>query len=346
MFTIVFFAMMFASLTIADRLAPRLRTMGPEDEFFDRYQQAMGRYAGRIRAAIAAFLGLIAGASAAGKWNEWLLFRNAVDFKASDPLFHKNIGFYVFKLPFITFVVDWFFAALVIVLIATAIAHYFNGGIRLQSPYQRVTPQVKAHLSVILALMALVKAVGYYYARFDLLFSNRGVVEGASYTDVNAQLPALTLLTVIAVIAAGLFIWNIWRRGWVLPIIAVGLWALISLVVGTLYPAFVQNFRVNPNELAKEKTYIRRNIVATRNAFNLDDQNVAVKQFDYKSDLTLASLQAERADDRQRPPLGPDGADQELHELPAVRHLLPLRRRRRRPVHDRRQDPAGAALGP
>ncbi len=290
-FTVVFFVMMFASLTIADRLAPRMRMMGPEDEFFDRYQQAVGSYAGRIRGAIAAFLGLVSGASAAGQWNEWILFRNHVNFGISDPQFHKDIGFYVFQLPFITFVVDWLFAALLIVLIATAVAHYFNGGIRLQSPYQRVTPQVKAHLSVILALMALVKAVGYYYARFDLLFSNRGVVEGASYTDVNAQLPALTLLTVIAVIAAGLFIWNIWRRGWVLPIIAVGLWALISLVVGTLYPAFVQNFRVNPNELAKERKYIQRNIVATRDAFNLDNKNVAVKPFDYKSDLTLASLQ-------------------------------------------------------
>ncbi|MGZ8765729.1 MAG: UPF0182 family protein, partial [Acidimicrobiia bacterium] len=289
-FTVVFFAMMFASLTIADRLAPRMRAMGPEDEFFDRYQQAVGRYAARIRAGIAAFLALVAGASAAGQWNEWILFRNRVDFGISDPQFNKDVGFYVFQLPFITFVVDWFFAALVIVLIASAIAHYFNGGIRLQSPYQRVTPQVKAHLSVILALMALVKAVGYYYARFDLMFSSRGVVEGASYTDVNAQLPALTLLTVIAVIAAGLFIWNIWRRGWVLPIIAVGLWALISLVVGTLYPAFIQNFRVNPNELAKERKYIKRNIVATRDAFNLDNQNVAVKQFPYGTDLQVDDL--------------------------------------------------------
>jgi uncharacterized membrane protein (UPF0182 family) len=289
-FTLIFFAMVFASLTIADRLAPRVRTMGPEDEFFERYQQAVGRYAGRIRAGISALIAVIAGASAAGQWEEWILFRNYVSFGIDDPQFGKDVGFYVFQLPFIKFVVDWFFAALVIVLIATVIAHYFNGGIRLQSPYQRVTPQVKAHLSVILALMALVKAVGYYYARFELNFSTRGVVEGASYTDVNAQLPALTLLTVIAVIAAGLFIWNIWRRGWVLPIIAVGLWALISLIVGTLYPAFVQNFRVNPNELAKERKYIRRNIVATRQAFNLDNESVTVKQFDYATDLTTADL--------------------------------------------------------
>jgi len=291
-FTAVFFVMMFATLTIADRLAPLARNIGPEDEFFERYQQVMGRYAGRIRAAVALVLALLAGASASGQWNEWILFRNSVDFGIKDPEFGKDVGFYVFQLPFISFVVDWFFAAFLVLLIASVVAHYFNGGIRLQSPHQRVTPQVKAHLSVILALMALVKAVGYYYARFDLNFSSRGVVDGASYTDVNAQLPALTLLTVIAVIAAGLFIWNIWRRGWVLPIIAVGLWGLISLVAGTIYPAFVQNFQVNPNELAKERKYIRRNITATRAAFNLDNESVTVKQFDYDTDLTLGDLQA------------------------------------------------------
>ena len=121
-------------------------------------------------------------------------------------------------------------------LIVTAVAHYLNGGIRLQSPFQRVTPQVKAHLSVILALMALVKTAQYYLARFELTFSHRGFVDGASYTDVKAQLPALNLLIFISIAAAALFIWNIWRRGWVLPIIAVGLWGFVSLVVGTIYP--------------------------------------------------------------------------------------------------------------
>ena len=92
-----------------------------------------------------------------------------------------------------------------------------------------MTPQVKAHLSVILAVMALVKTAQYYFARYELNFSTRGVVDGATYTDVNAQLPALELLIIISVVAAMLFIWNIWRRGWVLPVIAVGLWAFISV---------------------------------------------------------------------------------------------------------------------
>jgi uncharacterized protein len=147
---------------------------------------------------------------------------------------------------------------------------------------------VKAHLSVILALMALVKTAQYYYARFQLNFSTRGVVEGASKTDVAAQLPALNLLMVISIVAAALFVWNIWRRGWVLPIIAVGLWAFVSLVIGTIVPVVYQQFFVNPNELQKERPYIERNIHATREAYGLDQ--VAVESFDYKENLTAQSI--------------------------------------------------------
>lgn len=287
-FTILFFVLMLVSLTVADRLAPRTRTMGPEDELLARYQQSIGPYSGRIRIAVAAFFALVAGGSVTGQWQQWILFTHAKSFGVDDPQFHKDVGFYVFRLPFLTFLFDWLFAALIIILIVTAVAHYLNGGIRLQSPFQRVTPQVKAHLSVILALMALVKTAQYYYARFQLNFSTRGVVEGASKTDVAAQLPALNLLMVISIVAAALFVWNIWRRGWVLPIIAVGLWAFVSLVIGTIVPVVYQQFFVNPNELQKERPYIERNIHATREAFGLD--RVAVESFDYKQNLTAQSI--------------------------------------------------------
>jgi uncharacterized membrane protein (UPF0182 family) len=288
-FTLLFFALMLVSLTVADRLAPRTRTMGPEDELLMRYQQSVGQYRGRIRVAVAAFFALVTGGSVTSQWREWILFTNSQSFHVNDPQFGKDVGFYVFKLPFLTFLFDWLFAALIIILIVTAVAHYLNGGIRLQSPFQRVTPQVKAHLSVILALMALVKTVQYYYARFQLDFSTRGVVEGASKTDVAAQLPALNLLMVISVVAAALFVWNIWRRGWVLPIIAVGLWAFVSLVIGTIVPVLYQNFVVQPNELQKERPYIQRNIHATRDAFGLD--KVAVESFPYRNNLTSQSIE-------------------------------------------------------
>jgi uncharacterized membrane protein (UPF0182 family) len=291
-FTIVFFAILIVNLLIADRLAPKARGLAPqtpEDELVVRYQQATARYQGRIRVGVALFFAFIAGIGVSSQWREWILFTHRVDFGVADPQFHRDVGFYVFELPFIQFMIDWLFAGLVIVLLVTGVAHYLNGGIRFQSPLQRVTPQVKAHISVILAAMALVKTADYYFSRFQLDFSNRGVVDGASYTDVKAQLPALEFLLVVSIIAALLFVWNIWRRGWVLPVIAVGLWAFVSLIVGTIYPAAIQNFKVKPNEFANERKFIERNITATRAAFDLT--RVKVQNFDV-TDLQPAAVES------------------------------------------------------
>mgnify|MGYP003334718888 CR=1 FL=1 len=146
----------------------------------------------------------------------------------------------------------------------------------------------------LLALMALAKTVQYWLAQYSLVLSRRGAVDGATYTDINAQLPALRLLMVISVAAAGLFIVNIWRRGWVFPIIAVGLWGFIAIVVGTLVPAVVQRFTVQPNELSREKPYIARNIEATREAFGLSDDDITIEDFEYRSKLETGAARAEK----------------------------------------------------
>ncbi len=294
-FTAIFFVLILSSLLIADRLAPKVRATGPaspEDELVNRYRQATGRYQGRIRVAVSVFFALIAGIGVSSQWQNWILFTHRVNFGIKDPQFHKDIGFYVFQLPFIQFILNWLFAGLVIILLVTAVAHYLNGGIRFQTPGQRVTPQVKAHLSVILAVMALVKTSQYYFSRFALTMSSRGRVDGATYTDVKAQLPAYNLLIFISIVAAGLFIWNIIRQGWVLPIIAVGLWGFVSIVVGTIYPAAIQNFKVKPNELALEKPYIARNITATNAAFGLS--NVSVQNFNFNTNLDPSVVDTNR----------------------------------------------------
>src|SRR6185437_4875226 len=284
-FSLIFFIAMYVNLVVADRLAPMARSAGPEDEIVERYRTVVQPYAGRIRFAVSAFFAVVMASGVASEWRDWILFSHATKFHIKDPQFHKDIGFYVFKLPFLEFAASWIFAALIVILIVTLVFHYLNGGIRLQTPFQRVTPQVKVHLSVLLALMALTKTVEYYLARFALTLSHRGVVDGATYTDVKAQLPALNLLMLISVAAAILFIANIFRKGWVFPIIAVGLWGFISIVVGTVYPAIIQRFVVQPNEFAKEETYIKRNISATRTAFGLD--NISVKPFDYATDIPV-----------------------------------------------------------
>ena len=165
-----------------------------------------------IRYATAAVLAFILALPATSHWQDWLLFRNSVSFGQRDEQFDVDIGFYVFELPFLSFVVGWLFASLVIVLLVTVMAHYFNGGIRLQARTdQRVGTNVRVHVSVLLGLLALVRAVDYWLERFELTVSTRGTVDGATYTDVNAQLPATNLLILIALASAALFLLNIRR---------------------------------------------------------------------------------------------------------------------------------------
>lgn len=287
-FSLLFFAALFLSLVIADRLAPRFRAIGPEDELVQRYRQVVGEHTGKVRVGVAALFALLVGTGVSAQWQNWLLFKNSVDFGVDDPQFGRDIGYFVFKLPFLSFLVDWAFLAVMVIAVVTVVAHYLNGGIRLQAPMQRVTPQVKAHVSVLLAILALIKAVGYYLQRFELSYSSRGVVDGATYTDVKAQLPALELLIIISVAAVVMFILNIRRKGWVLPIIGVGLWALVSVIVGAVYPAFTQKFRVDPAEIDRERPYIDRNIKATRVAFGID--GVKETRFAYDESLEAEGL--------------------------------------------------------
>jgi uncharacterized membrane protein (UPF0182 family) len=286
----LFFAAMWASLAIAERLAPRFRPLGPEDEIVQRYRDLIGPHAGKVRVAVSALFALIAGGGVSSQWSSYILFRNHTSFGLKDAQFHRDIGFYVFQLPFLRFVVDWLFVAIVIITFITLVAHYLNGGIRVpRSPIERVTPQVKAHLSVLLALLALVKALGYYFQRYGLATSHRGFVDGPGYTDVHAQLPAINLLIFVSLIAMLLLLANIRLQGWLLPGIAVGLWLFLSVVVGGIVPAFVQKVRVAPAENDKERPYIQRNIGSTRIALGLD--HVESVPFDYKENLDAAALQ-------------------------------------------------------
>jgi uncharacterized membrane protein (UPF0182 family) len=279
-FTALAFLLVYANLQIAARLAPKGPRLGPDDEVVERFREAAGVHIAKLRVAVAVLLALLLGSGVKGRWQDYLLWRNRVSFHTADPQFHKDVGFYIFDLPFRSFVVSWFIAALIATAIFTTVAHYLNGGIRLQSAQHRgAAPAVKAHLSVLLVGVALGKAYGYYLERFELVFSNRGFGRGAFYTDVNAKLPALGLLTLISLAAGVLLLVNIQRRGFALPAVALGMWLFVSILVGGVYPALIQQFKVKPAESRLEATYIQRNIDATRKAFGLD--KVELKNFDY-----------------------------------------------------------------
>ena len=287
---LVFAALLIPNLWLARRGG---RVGGPPDDPVAMARQVVTRRPVLSHAAVALVVAVPFGSAALGAWNEWILFSNHVPFGVQDPLFKVDVGFYVFQLPFLSFLTNWLFGAMIVITIATAAAYYLWGGIGVvttaEAPSIRLTGRTKAHLSLLLAAIALVKAGNYVLDRYDLTRSTRGVVDGASYTDVTAELPALNLLIVISVVAAGLLVFNIRRRGWGLPIIAVGLWFFVAFVVGTLYPAALQRFRVEPAESTREAKYIGRNIEATRSAMGLDD--VEVRPFDYDEELSAGGLQ-------------------------------------------------------
>ena len=266
---------MWTNLAIADLLAPTFRPMGPEDQFVQRYRELVGSAGGHgqdgggrclrphRRRRVSPRSGS-PGSSSATRSRSADRTRSSTATSAStssscrSPV-HRRLAV----------------RSLLIVLIVTAVAHYLNGGIRFQTAAAAghaagEGPPVGAARGPRAAeggrLLPPALRAGVLH---------RGVGRrGAGYTDVNAQLPALNLLLFISLFAPVLFLVNIRRRGWVLPVIAVGLWALISVVVGGIYPAVVQRFRVQPTESTKERPYIQRNITATRAAFNLADTEV------------------------------------------------------------------------
>ena len=289
-FTLIFFLILWGSLVLADRLAPDIRPASPEEDLIERYHQIVGNRAGKLRFGIAAVFALIAGANTASQWQEWLLFRNGGSFDWQDPLHSQDAGFYVFTLPFLSFVVDWLFAALILTVIVVAVAHYLNGGIRAAAPTERVSSGVKLHLSILLAALAVVRAAGYYLDRFNLVNSNRSVYDGALATDVNIQLPAYSLLALISLFGAALFIANIRRQGWGLPMTAIGLWAISHLFIGSIFPAVYQRLRVEPQASVREAEFVERNIAATRFAYGLDADSLTVEQFTYQAGITSEEL--------------------------------------------------------
>ncbi len=269
-FGAIFFALMWVNLLLTDRFGARELSFEPEDELVRRFQNAVRPHAGRIYALIAFVMAIVAGLNATGEWQKYLLFAHSQPFHVTDPVFHKDVSFYVFTLPFVQFIVTWLLVALVVILIVTTGFHYLNGGIRATRVSPRVVPRVKAHLSVIGAGIALMKAAGYVIAKWELVNSTNGYVQGAGYTDVHARMPALTILFYLSLAATGILLANVRMRGWSLPLLAVGLWAFVALVIGVLYPTILQALKVSPNQGTLEAPYIQRNIEATRAAYGLD----------------------------------------------------------------------------
>ena len=246
-----------------------------------------------IIAAVALLVGLFIGFAQMDNWDTLLKWFYAVPFGRTDPLFGKDLGFYVFSLPFYELIRDW--ALLIIFLSAAAAAaiYLLRGDIVYQQTgFPVLSPAVIRHLSALLALFFLVKAGGYILQRYDLLTSNNGIVFGAAYTDVHLRLPLLIALAAVSLIAAVGCVYNIWLAGIRLPIAAAILVFAVS-IVQTIVPGLFQSYWVKPDELKLESRYIASNIEFTRYGFGLD--NITSAPFPAKGKLTPEVVAANQA---------------------------------------------------
>ncbi|MBA4370530.1 MAG: UPF0182 family protein [Coriobacteriaceae bacterium] len=288
------FAVLFVNMRVARRMAPRVvltEVDGFEPAPMQVLRELRARFEpviDRIVAGAGIVLAFAFGASLAAEWQTFRLAMAAGPFGLVDPQFGRDVGFYVFSLPVLRFVSDWVWSLLWAALLLSVLVHLIDGGIR---PWERLagfSPHVKAHISVLLGLIVASKGFDYWLRIWELNFSPRGQVVGASYTDVNAQLPALRILMVIAVAVGVALLLNIRFQGWRLPVAGLAVWIAASVLIGGVWPSLVQALRVAPNEVTAEMPYIERNIKATREAFGLE--SVKTRPFPAATDLTARDV--------------------------------------------------------
>jgi len=259
---------------------------GPEDPVA-RYRTVVMSRVRWFGIGIPVVIGLIAGLVGQSSWALVQLFLHGTSFGQKDAQFGLDLGFYAFDLPFYRFLIDWAFVAVLLAFVASLVTHYLFGGLRLAGRGGRLTTAARVQLAVLAGTFVLIKAVAYFFDRYELMSSDRNPqFTGASYTDLHAVLPAKLILLCIAVICAGAFFAGVVLRDLRVPALATALLVLSSILVGAAWPAILQQFSVNPNGPDREALSIQRNIDATRQAYGITDKTV--KYVDYPGTATVA----------------------------------------------------------
>ena len=282
----------FISLRVAYSRRPIYPPVTREQEAIEQFRETINSLRRMITIAVPVVLGIFGGLTAARSWQQVQMMLHARNFGTKDPIFNHDVGFYIFHMP----VIDLALTLLNFVVIATAVAavagHFVYGGIAWgEGTGLSFTKAARTHVGIIAIAYLVVLAAQHWFERYSFLNAEHSRFQGASYTDVNALIPSKTILAISALIVAGLIVAWILKGNWKLPAVGAGLIVLSTVVVGMVYPALIQNFKVAPNERALERTYIQHNIDATRDAYRL----TGVKETRYEA-KTNADAGALRSD--------------------------------------------------
>ncbi|MPV51091.1 UPF0182 family protein [Pseudactinotalea sp. HY160] len=265
-------ALIWLNLHLAYKNRPMYVPVTTQQNDLDRYREAFDPVRRLVFVAAPIVAGLFAGSAISGQWKTVLVALNGQPFGEKDPQFGIDLSFFLFTLPAVRMAITFlmtitFFCALVAVF-----THYLYGGLQVSGNRgERISRAARIHVAVLAGVFTLLIAVNYWLDRYSLLAKQGDRFDGASFTDVNAVLPAKAILAVVGVLVAVLFFYTSARGSWKLPAIGVALMVASAVVVGGIYPAVIQSVRVDPNAQVLESEFIQRNIDATRDAYGLDD---------------------------------------------------------------------------
>lgn len=263
---------------------------GPEDPLA-RYRTVVTQRSKLLGIGIPVLVGLIGGLAATGDWRVIQLFFNSAAFGVADPEFGHDVSFYTFELPFYRWLLAWAFGAVTVSFIGALVTHYIFGGVRVAGRGGQLSVPARVQLAILAGVFVLLKAVDFFFDRYDLLLSGRSdLFTGATYTDLHAVMPSKLILMCIAVICAVAFFAAVFLRNLQIPALATVLLVLSSLVVGALWPALLQQFSVEPNANEREAPSIQRNMAATKRAFGITDKKVREVPYKGRSDVSAEEV--------------------------------------------------------
>jgi len=293
-FAALFFVLSFINLSFARRFAPEFQVEISQDEFekpeIQLYKslqniQINKKFVLWFSLIIALFMGFSEGAS----WEKILIYLNRTSFGITDPIFNKDIGFYMFSLPFWEFVRNWLSFALTLITVVVAAIYIIKRAVKYEYKKLIIETPVKVHLSLLIGFILILKSWQYWLNAFKILYSTRAVIFGAGYADTHATLFALRVLMVLALVCAALFFVTARKENWKLPALGLAVLVGVSILLGGIYPTIIQSAVVLPNEGTKERPYILNNIEATRVAYGLD--KIKEEEFPVKEEISFEDIE-------------------------------------------------------
>jgi hypothetical protein len=293
-FVAVFFVLSFLNLSYARRFAPEFQVEISQEEF-ERPEIQLYKSLQNIKVnkklvfwfslIVALFMGFSEGAN----WEKILIYLNRTSFGITDPVFNRDVGFYMFSLPFWEYVRNWLSFALTIITVVVGAIYILKKAVKYEYKKLIIETPVKVHLSLLIGLILILKSWQYWLNTYKILYSTRGVIFGAGYTEIHANLLALRILMILALACAVLFFVTARRQDWKLPVLGLAVLIGVSILLGGIYPEIIRRAVVLPNESTKERPYILNNIEATRIAYGLD--KIKEEEFPVKEEISFEDIE-------------------------------------------------------